>query len=88
MPGDQDIQCPPWVMRRQLAHIPDAEFIVLPEAPHSINWEQAEAFNRHVLEFIASISRFPGQSSHSDLRQRCLKSSEVVQCETVSYRGF
>ncbi|HUC98237.1 MAG TPA: alpha/beta hydrolase [Candidatus Polarisedimenticolaceae bacterium] len=52
MPGDQDIQCPPWVMRRQLAHIPHAEFIIIPEASHSINWEQPEAFNRHVLEFI------------------------------------
>ena len=52
MPGDQDLQTPPWVMRRQLAHIPGARFIVLPEAAHSINWEQPEAFNRNVLEFI------------------------------------
>ena len=52
MPGDQDLQAPPWVMRRQLARIPGAEFIVLPEASHSINWEQPEAFNRAVLEFI------------------------------------
>jgi len=52
MPGDQDLQAPPWVMRRQLAHIPGAQFIVLPEASHSINWEQPEAFNRNVLEFI------------------------------------
>ena len=52
MPGDQDLQAPPWVMRRQLAHIPSAQFIVLPEAAHSINWEQPEAFNRNVLEFI------------------------------------
>jgi pimeloyl-ACP methyl ester carboxylesterase len=52
MPGDQDIQCPPWVMRRQLAAIPHAEFIVLPEASHSINWEQPASFNRNVLEFI------------------------------------
>lgn len=52
MPGDQDLQTPPWVMRRQLAHIPGAQFIVLPEAAHSINWEQPEAFNHHVLEFI------------------------------------
>jgi pimeloyl-ACP methyl ester carboxylesterase len=52
MPGDQDLQTPPWVMRRQLAHIPGAKFIVLPEAAHSINWEQPEAFNHHVLEFI------------------------------------
>jgi pimeloyl-ACP methyl ester carboxylesterase len=52
MPGDQDLQAPPWVMRRQLAQIPGAEFIVLPEASHSINWEQPEAFNRNVLDFI------------------------------------
>jgi len=52
MPGDQDLQTPPWVMRRQLAHISGAKFIVLPEAAHSINWEQPEAFNRNVLEFI------------------------------------
>lgn len=52
MPGDQDLQCPPWVMRRQRACIPHAEFIVLPEASHSINWEQPAAFNRHVLDFI------------------------------------
>ncbi len=52
IPGDQDLQAPPWVMRRQLAAIPGAEFIVLPEASHSINWEQPEAFYRHVLEFI------------------------------------
>jgi pimeloyl-ACP methyl ester carboxylesterase len=49
MPGDQDVQYPHWVMRRQLARIPHAEFIVLPEASH---WEQPEAFNRDVLEFI------------------------------------
>ncbi len=52
MPGDQDLQCPPWVMRRQLGAIPNAEFIVLPEASHSINWEQPEAFNHNVLEFM------------------------------------
>lgn len=52
MPGDQDLQAPPWVMRRQLAHIPGAEFVVLPEASHSINWEQPEAFNLAVLQFI------------------------------------
>jgi pimeloyl-ACP methyl ester carboxylesterase len=52
MPGDQDLQCPPWIMRRQLAHIPGVEFIILPEASHSINWEQPDPFNRTVLEFI------------------------------------
>ena len=55
MPGDQDLQTPPWVMRQQLAHIPGAHFIVLPEAAHSINWEQPEAFNRNVLGFIRNF---------------------------------
>jgi pimeloyl-ACP methyl ester carboxylesterase len=52
MPGDQDLVTPPWVMRRQLAHIPGAKLILLPEASHSIAWEQPEGFNRTVLEFI------------------------------------
>jgi pimeloyl-ACP methyl ester carboxylesterase len=52
MPGDQDLQTSPWVMRRQLAYISGATFIVLPEAAHSINWAQPEAFNRDVLEFV------------------------------------
>ena len=52
MPGDQDLQTPPWVMRRQLDHMLGATLIVLPEAAHSINWEQPDAFNCHVLEFI------------------------------------
>jgi pimeloyl-ACP methyl ester carboxylesterase len=54
MPGDQDLQTPPWVMRRQLANIPGAQFVVLPEAAHSINWEQPEAFNQAVLDFISA----------------------------------
>lgn len=47
-----DSQTLPWIMRCQLPRIPDAQFIVLREAAHSINWEQPEAFNRNVLEFI------------------------------------
>jgi pimeloyl-ACP methyl ester carboxylesterase len=52
MPADQDLQCPPWVMRRQAAHLPNAELVLLLEASHSANWEQPEAFNREVLGFI------------------------------------
>ncbi len=56
MPGDQDLVTPPWVMRRQLAHISGAKFVVLPEAAHAINWEQPKAFNRNILEFIKDWS--------------------------------
>ena len=38
--------------RWQLARIPGAKFIVLPEAAHSMNWEQPEAFKRNLLQFI------------------------------------
>jgi hypothetical protein len=53
MPGDQDIQCPPWVMRRQLAVPPYAPSLsVLPEASYLINWEPAGSVQSHVLEFV------------------------------------
>lgn len=60
MPGDQDLQTPPWVMRRQLAHLPGARFILLPEAAHAINWEKPEEFNRNVLEFIGESEKVSG----------------------------
>ncbi len=53
LPGDQDLQTPPWVMRVQAARIPGVQFQIIPEAAHSINWEQPEAFNRTVLDFIS-----------------------------------
>ncbi len=53
LPADQDLQTPPWVMRVQAARIPGVQFQIIPEAAHSINWEQPEAFNRAVLDFIS-----------------------------------
>ncbi len=41
-------------MCRQVARIPGAEFIVLPEA-HSINWERPDAFNP---KFWSSIRKY------------------------------
>ena len=52
MAGDQDLQAPPWVIRKQAERIPGAQLVVLPEAAHSINWEQPGTFNRVALEFI------------------------------------
>ncbi|HEY3117822.1 MAG TPA: alpha/beta fold hydrolase, partial [Chloroflexota bacterium] len=53
MPGDQDLTTPPWVMRRQAAHIPGVEFVVFPEGAHALNYEYPEAFNRELLSFIS-----------------------------------
>ncbi len=53
MPGDQDLTTPPWVMRRQAAHIPGVEFVVFPEGGHALNYEYPDAFNRELLKFIS-----------------------------------
>ena len=53
MPGDQDLTTPPWVMRRQAAHIPGVEFVVFPEGAHALNYEYPEAFNRELVNFIS-----------------------------------
>jgi pimeloyl-ACP methyl ester carboxylesterase len=52
MTGDADMFAPPPVMRMFAVHIKHAEQIVVPEAGHSTYWEQPEAFNRAVLNFI------------------------------------
>jgi len=52
MPGDQDLTTPPWVMRRQAAHIAGVEFVVFPEGAHALNYEYPEAFNAQLLKFF------------------------------------
>jgi pimeloyl-ACP methyl ester carboxylesterase len=51
--GEADVSNPPWVIRIQAKHVPGAEFHLISEAGHSINWEQPEVFNRVVLDFIS-----------------------------------
>jgi pimeloyl-ACP methyl ester carboxylesterase len=50
--ADNDLLAAPFIMRMQAAHLPHAEFILVPESGHAINWEQPDVFNRHVLSFI------------------------------------
>lgn len=50
--GDADLYAPPAVLKLFVARIKNAESVVVPEAGHSIYWEQPEVFNRSVLEFI------------------------------------
>lgn len=50
--GDADLFTPPAVLRLFAEHIPDNEAVVIPESGHSVYWEQPDAFNRVVLEFI------------------------------------
>jgi pimeloyl-ACP methyl ester carboxylesterase len=50
--GEADLTQPPWVVRIQAAHVPGAEFQLISDSGHAINWEQPEVFHRTVLDFI------------------------------------
>jgi pimeloyl-ACP methyl ester carboxylesterase len=50
--GDADLYAPPAVLRLFAARISGSESVVVPEAGHSVYWEQPEIFNRTVLAFI------------------------------------
>jgi pimeloyl-ACP methyl ester carboxylesterase len=50
--GDADLFAPPAIMRMFAARVRHAESVVIPEAGHSAYWEQPEAFNRAVLDFL------------------------------------
>jgi len=51
--GDADLYTPPSVLRLVAARFPNAESVVIPECGHSAFWEQPEAFNTAVLDFLA-----------------------------------
>lgn len=50
--GDGDVYMPPPVLRLFAKRFPRCESAVLPECGHSGYWEQPEAFNRAVLDFL------------------------------------
>jgi pimeloyl-ACP methyl ester carboxylesterase len=52
MPGDADLIAPPSLMKLWGSHLPNAEWISVPDAGHSIAWEQPEIFNSYVLQFL------------------------------------
>lgn len=52
MTGDADLWTPPSVLRLQASHLRHAETLVIREAGHAPNWEQPEAFNHALLDFL------------------------------------
>jgi pimeloyl-ACP methyl ester carboxylesterase len=50
--GDADMVSPPEMMRRWSSHLQSGEFDFVPEAGHSIAWEQPDVFNAKVLDFL------------------------------------
>jgi pimeloyl-ACP methyl ester carboxylesterase len=54
--GDADLGVAPPMLRLFASHLPNAELVLVPEAGHSVYWEQPELFNRTVLGFLARHS--------------------------------
>lgn len=55
--GPADHSTPPSISRMLARHIPDCEVGVIEEAGHSSYWENPNAFNRTVLDFIRRHSQ-------------------------------
>ena len=53
--GDADLYTPPSVLRLFAKHFPKCESVIIPECGHSAFWEQPEAFNQAVLDFIGKV---------------------------------
>jgi pimeloyl-ACP methyl ester carboxylesterase len=51
--GDADMVSPPGMMRIWSRHLKHASFDFVPDAGHSIAWEQPDAFNARMLAFLA-----------------------------------
>ena len=51
--GGADLYAPPPVLRLFAARIKGAETFVVPEAGHSVFWEETDLFNRTLLAFLA-----------------------------------
>ena len=54
--GDADLGVAPPMLRTFASHLPNAELVLVPEAGHSVYWEQPDLFNRTVLAFLARHS--------------------------------
>ncbi|MBV9134514.1 MAG: alpha/beta hydrolase [Chloroflexi bacterium] len=50
--GGADLLAPPELMRIFQAHVAEAKMVVFGEAGHCIHWEQPEAWNREVTQFL------------------------------------
>jgi pimeloyl-ACP methyl ester carboxylesterase len=50
--GDVDLTSPSGAIRLWARHLKGHEWVLIPEAGHSVAWEQPEAFNEAVLSFI------------------------------------
>ncbi len=56
MTAGADLLAPPALMHAWSRHLPDKRHAHVPDAGHSINWEQPQAFNRLVLQHLKETS--------------------------------
>ena len=52
MTGDADLWIPPWLLNQIAPRFPGAKIAIVPDAGHSLQWEQPALFNELVLAFI------------------------------------
>lgn len=55
--GEADRVMPPELFPMIASHLPNAELAIVPDAGHMVFWEQPEAFNQLVLDFLSRHSR-------------------------------
>jgi pimeloyl-ACP methyl ester carboxylesterase len=55
--GSADLYTPPAIARMIAAQIPNSKFVLMPESGHSPYWEEPQAFNRAILDFIGSLPK-------------------------------
>ncbi|MGK7866537.1 alpha/beta fold hydrolase [Falsiroseomonas sp. E2-1-a20] len=63
--GDADLWAPPPVFRDFARSIPGSRLLILSECGHAAQWEQPEAFNAAVLDFLAGSEAGDAQSTLS-----------------------
>jgi pimeloyl-ACP methyl ester carboxylesterase len=48
---------PPSMLRLQASHLRKAETVLIAESGHAPNWEQPDAFNKALLDFLGRQGR-------------------------------
>jgi len=59
MAADADLLAPPGLMRVWAKYVKDAQWTVVPDAGHAINWEKPDVFNENLLRFFRGDRPFP-----------------------------
>jgi pimeloyl-ACP methyl ester carboxylesterase len=50
--GDADLYIPPYLLRQVGEKIPNSKIVIVQDSGHGVQWEQPQAFNNAVLDFI------------------------------------